>query len=168
MMQWLIMIPFAMQALCILFDEYYFHIKRGLPKFERIGHPLDTFTVIVCLGFVLLIPYSVLAMKWYIALAIFSCLFVTKDEWVHKHVCPASEQWLHALLFVNHPIVLASMGMIWWRMSAIEPPFWVQKWLSHPQLLQTMLTSQAVFVVLFFFYQIIYWNFIWKEKRAIQ
>lgn len=164
-MQALIMIPFALQAMCIFFDEYYFHIKRGLPLWERIGHPLDTLSVMACLAFVLFVPYSVVAMKWYIGFAVFSCLFVTKDEWVHKHVCPASEQWLHALLFVNHPVVLSAMGMIWWRMSSDTTPFWVQRWLDRPELLQSMLTGQAVAITLFCVYQIVYWNFIWKEKE---
>ena len=167
-MQWMIMIPFAMQALCIFFDEYYFHIRRGLPKWERLGHPLDTATVMGCLIYVLVVPFSPLAMKWYIAIAVFSCLFVTKDEWVHKHVCPASEQWLHALLFVNHRVVLSAMGLIWWRSSEAALPEWIEGWLSHPEILHSMLTSQMVAITLFFLYQVIYWNFIWKEKKVTQ
>ena len=77
-------------------DEFYFHVKRGLPKWERIGHPLDTLTVLACFAFILIFPYSSLNLKIYIGLALFSCVFVTKDEFVHKECCPASEQWLHA------------------------------------------------------------------------
>lgn len=147
----------------ISFDECYFHLKRGLPLWERIGHPVDTFTVILCLGFVIFVPFSAIAAKWYIALSIFSCLMVTKDEWVHKHHCPASENWLHALLFLNHPIVLTSIGMIWWA-SASSAPAWIKNWLNQPEELYVLLLMQTSAIILFFLYQIIYWNFIWKEK----
>lgn len=165
-MIYLVLLPFALQAVCILFDEYYFHIKRGLPLWERIGHPIDTLSVIACLVFVLTVPYSSYTLKWYIALCGFSCLMVTKDEWVHKHHCPATEQWLHALLFVNHPIVLSAVGLIWYAMSGIAHPAWIQQWLQHPEKLQTMLVGQCSFICLFFLYQVIYWNFIWKENKT--
>lgn len=161
----LILIPFIVQALAIGFDEYYFHIKRGLPLWERIGHPIDTLSLLICLFFILLVPYSPVAMKWYIGLAILSCLMVTKDEWVHKHHCPASEQWLHALLFTNHPIVLSCAGIIWWVLTGNTSPVWVNDWLNRPELLLTMLKLQTAFAVLFFLYQVIYWNFIWKEQK---
>lgn len=166
-MQYLILLPFAVQALCILFDEYYFHIKRGLPLWERIGHPIDTLSVIACLVFVVTVPYSAPALKWYIGLSVLSCLMVTKDEWVHKHHCPATEQWLHALLFVNHPIVLTGVGLIWCAESAAGPS-WLQSWMSSSPSLHSMLLGQLVFIILFFLYQVIYWNFIWKEKTATQ
>lgn len=162
----LIIIPFIVQALAIGFDEYYFHIRRGLPLWERIGHPIDTLSVFGCLLFVLLVPYSPIALKWYIGLAVFSCLMITKDEWVHKHHCPASEQWLHACLFINHPIVLTATGIIWWVLSGSTAPIWVQSWLNNQQILHNMLVGQTVSIALFFLYQVIYWNFIWKEKQA--
>lgn len=162
----LILVPFIVQALVIGFDEYYFHVKRGLPLWERIGHPLDTLSLLVCVFFVLLVPYSSFALKWYIGLGVFSCLMVTKDEWVHKHHCPAAEHWLHALLFINHPIVLGSIGIIWWVMTGDTAPSWMQKWLNRPTALHTMLLVQAGAITLFFLYQVIYWNFIWKEKNT--
>lgn len=165
-MEFLVLAPFILQGLAIAFDEYYFHIKRGLPLWERIGHPIDTLSVMICLFFVLLVPYSPIALKWFIGLSIFSCLMVTKDEWVHKHHCPASEQWLHAMLFLNHPVMLTCTGLIWAAGVGKASPNWVQAWLSHPEALHTMLRMQAAFSVVFFFYQVIYWNFIWKEKKA--
>lgn len=160
----LILIPFLVQMFVISFDECYFHLKRGLPLWERIGHPLDTFTVIMCLTFVIFIPFSLAMIKWYVGLSIFSCLMVTKDEWVHKHHCQASENWLHALLFINHPIVLTSIGMIWWA-SGSTAPLWIKSWLNQPKELYIFLLMQTVTIILFFLYQIIYWNFIWKEKK---
>lgn len=143
--------PFILQAVVIGVDEGYFHIKRGLPKWERIGHPVDTLSVIFCFAFVFFIPYSDAMIKWYIGLALFSCLMVTKDEFVHKHHCPASEQWLHALLFINHPIMLASLGYLWTKIHEGNSVF-------------PFLISQAVLICVFFLYQVIYWNFVWKEK----
>ncbi len=147
-MMFLLLVPFFIQTVVITFDEFYFHVRRGLPKWERIGHPLDTLSVLACFLFVLFIPYSSLALKFYIGLAIFSCILVTKDEFVHKECCPASEQWLHALLFLNHPVVLTSTGLLW----AYTPSFSAFLWV------------QSGFTALFFLYQSIYWNFIWKDK----
>jgi hypothetical protein len=38
-------IPFALQMCCMAVDEVHFHRQRGLPRWERLGHPLDTLTV---------------------------------------------------------------------------------------------------------------------------
>ncbi len=38
-------IPFALQTCCMAVDEVHFHRQRGLPRWERLGHPLDTLTV---------------------------------------------------------------------------------------------------------------------------
>lgn len=160
----LILIPFLVQAIVIGFDEVYFHVRRGLPLWERIGHPIDTLSLLACLFFVLFIPYSDASVKVYIALCVFSCLMVTKDEWVHKHHCPAAEHWLHALLFLNHPIVLTSIGLIWWVLTGNSSPAWMQKWLDHPGALKNILVMQTGCITLFFLYQVIYWNFIWKEN----
>ncbi|MBI2743250.1 MAG: hypothetical protein HYX48_04960 [Chlamydiales bacterium] len=103
--------------------------------------------------------------KIYAALAILSCLMVTKDEFVHKHHCPASEHWLHALLFINHPIMLASAGLMWAAMGGEAAPKWLIELLPSPSLLSFFLTTQVAFAAFFMFYQIIYWNFIWQEKR---
>jgi hypothetical protein len=163
-MLWLLMLPFAIQIAVITFDEFYFHVRRGLPKWERIGHPLDTLTVLVCFAFITFVPYSSLALKLYIGLAIFSCIFVTKDEFVHKECCPASEQWLHALLFINHPIVLASAGLLWLVIDGTTTPAWLSSLAPHADLLRTALKMQIGCVALFLSYQTLYWNFLWKDK----
>lgn len=159
-------IPFFLQALCMLFDEGYFHWKRGLPKWERIGHPLDTLSVIVCMGFVLLVPFSSKNLIIYIALSSFSSLFVTKDEFVHKKHCPASENWLHALLFTLHPITLTVAGVIWPVVQGVEVPPWISHWLNQPSMLMRFLKLQVFAMIGFFFYQVIFWNFLWKEKKV--
>jgi hypothetical protein len=96
------LIPFAIQGVMIIFDEWVYHLKRGLPRWERIGHPIDTASFIICLVFVQLVKFSGAALLWYIALAVISCILITKDEFVHKHHCEGSEHWVHAILFINH------------------------------------------------------------------
>jgi hypothetical protein len=150
-MFFLILLPFFLQTAIIFFDEFHFHWKRGLPKWERIGHPLDTLSTLVCFAFVLFYPFNNFNLKIYCALAIFSCIFVTKDEFVHKECCPAAEQWLHALLFLNHPIVLILLGVLW------SPTF-----AQHATAIQTFLWVQTVCVALFALYQTVYWNFLRK------
>lgn len=161
----LLLAPFIIQTLVILFDEFYFHVRRGLPKWERLGHPLDTLTVLICFFFILFVPYSSLALKIYIGLAIFSCIFVTKDEFVHKECCPASEQWLHALLFLNHPVVLASAGLIWFTLDRAEAPAWLSGLVPYAQTLDTFLWVQSGMITLFFLYQLVYWNLLWKAPE---
>ena len=160
-MRALIFIPFILQAIVIVLDEYLFHLKRGLPKWERIGHPLDTLSVIACFIFVLFVPYGPGMIKYYVITAIFSCLLITKDEFVHKHHCPAAEQWLHAILFVNHSVLLAAMGLITPKIHGHD----VFAWLPSAEALVPFLGAQALFAGLFCLYQIVYWNLIYVPNQ---
>ncbi len=164
----LALLPFAIQALGMFFDEGYFHIRRGLPKWERIGHPIDTSSVLACLAFVLFVPYSTTALTLYILLAIFSCVLVTKDEFVHKEHCPAAENWLHAILFTLHPITLTCAGFIWPVVQDVEVTPWIAHWLSEKESLRLFLQMQLGTTSLFFLYQIIFWNIIWKNKPVLK
>lgn len=165
-MEFLILLPFVVQMAVINIDEFYFHVKRGLPKWERLGHPLDTLTVLACFLFILCVPYSSFFLKVYIALAIFSCVFVTKDEFVHKECCPASEQWLHALLFINHPVVLTAAGLLWPIVDGATAPSFLRGLVPYADTLRGVLWGQAACVTLFLLYQIVYWNFLWKDKQT--
>lgn len=158
------LIPFALQTMAIGIDEIWFHHRRGLPRWERIGHPIDTFTVLLCMGYVLFIPYSKEAIFPYAMLAILSSLMVTKDEFVHKEHCPASEQWLHAILFLLHPIVLVAAAFIWPVSQGIETFLWLSSWLHQQAVLRSFLIIQFSAMALFMSYQIVYWNFIWKVR----
>lgn len=160
------LIPFTLQALAMFFDEGYFHIRRGLPKWERIGHPLDTCSVLVCMGFILFVPFSTTNLIIYIALASFSSILVTKDEFVHKDHCPASENWLHAVLFTLHPITLACAGFMWPVVQGVEVTPWIANWLDNKSALHLFLKMQFSTMILFVIYQIVFWNFIWKEKAV--
>jgi hypothetical protein len=164
----LILTPFALQALAIGVDEVWFHRRRGLPAWERIGHPIDTLTVLLCMGYVLLIPYSKQAILPYCLLAIFSTLLVTKDEFVHKEHCPASEQWLHAILFILHPITLIAAALIWPAAQGIEIAAWFHSWVEQKEFLHHFLIGQFSLMTLFMVYQIVYWNFLWKERNDQQ
>jgi hypothetical protein len=160
------LLPFLLQAAAIGVDEIVFHRKRGLPRWERIGHPLDTLTVVFCMGYVLFVPYSKSAILPYAVLAIFSCLMVTKDEFVHKEHCPGSEHWLHALLFLLHPVVLASAGLIWPASQEIETIPYLASLIDHADALRVSLSVQFAAMLLFMSYQILYWNFIWKKTES--
>lgn len=160
----LILLPFIVQVIVISLDEICFHIKRNLPKWERIGHPIDTLSVFSCFLYVLFIPYSSFALKIYIALSVFSCLLVTKDEFVHKHHCPAAEHWLHALLFINHPVLLTALGLLWPLLNGMNSLKWLNPWQYSLLFLKIFISIQSCIVFLFMLYQIIYWNFIWRQK----
>lgn len=123
----------GLQGGILLADEIVFHRRRGLPLWERWGHPLDT-----------LVFTAALAVLWVwgpgplsVSFAVVSCLVVTKDEWVHASVCGPGEQWLHAVLFLLHPVVLALAHFSWgrWSPGVLALPF------------------------AFFFFQLFYWNF---------
>lgn len=162
------LIPFVLQAIAIGFDEVYFHWKRGLPQWERLGHPLDTLSLLVCFGVVIFVPFSVAALQVYCVLAIISCLMVTKDEFVHKHHCCGSENWLHAILFILHPIVLGILALIWPVTQAATVPQWFPVWFENSSVLTLLLYAQGVFVFAFFLYQLIFWNIIWRNTAVIK
>ena len=139
-------VPFGMQGLVTVVDEFYFHRRRGLPRWERIGHPLDTLTVLGCYAVALAFPLTAASLRTYVALALFSCLFVTKDEIAHAKYCEPLEHWVHALLFVLHPIVLASMGFLWLREA------------------RTLMFVQGALTLAFGLYQTLYWNTTWVRS----
>lgn len=140
------LVPVVLQGIAMLFDEGWFHRKRGLPRWERVGHPLDTLTVMACFTFLLVVsPERSGALTTYVALSVFSCLFITKDELVHAIECEPAEQWLHSVLFLLHPVVLGAAGWLW-------------KLGGHQQLLAGQLALSLVFAL----YQIVYWRFVWS------
>jgi hypothetical protein len=111
---------------------------------------------------VLLVPPSERAIVAYVVLALVSCIFITKDEVIHARQCSAGEHWLHAILFVVHPMSLASIGLVW---PAIHPhdgalPVWLQ---GVPAI--AMVGSQFALTCAFCAYQILYWNLPWTRIR---
>jgi len=68
-------------------------------------------------------------------------LIITKDEFVHAEECEPSEQWLHSVLFIIHPVALYGLWFAW--MNSFN----------------TIIQIQAAIIFVFMMYQIIYWNF---------
>ena len=116
------MLPFALQGLAMAVDEFGFHRRREVPRWEWLGHLLDTLVFLGCLAIPLLLPPAAHWIRLYAALAAASCLLVTKDEWVHQRLCSGAEHWLHALLFILHPVVLIAAGLLWLGGAAMPPP----------------------------------------------
>lgn len=140
------------QGILMLFDEFYFHYQRPLQRWERIGHPLDTLFFLSVFVFSLFgVPTDTDHQNVFIGLSVISCLLITKDEWVHTKLCAAGENWLHAMLFIIHPISL----MVLYR-------FWQDQELSWIKI-------QTLIIGVFLIYQILYWNiFQPKETHASQ
>lgn len=133
--------PFFLQGILMFVDEFYFHEKRGLPLWEKVGHPLDTLSVFSCYSYLL---WGQGELSIYIILAGASCLFITKDEFVHKQNCPAIEQWLHSLLFILHPLCFLCAYLLW-KDSEI---FFLQ--------------IQTLIILIFMFYQALRWSLPWR------
>jgi hypothetical protein len=145
----LLLAPAGLQAAAMAVDEGWYHRRRGLPRWERLGHPIDSLSVALCYGWLLVgRAGSSGALAVYVALAAASCLCVTKDEPVHARRCRPGEHWLHAILFLLHPVVFFGFGLLWWRGG----PRW-------PIALQLALTLG------FMTYQILYWSIRWKPAR---
>ena len=112
----ILLIPSALQALAMLVDESVFHRRRGLLRSERIGHPLDAVIVAACYAWLLVNPEpSERALTVYVVLAAASCILITRDEFTHARACDPTEHWLHAVLFVLHPIAFLAYGVLWWQ-----------------------------------------------------
>ncbi len=158
--RWLLL-PFVLQSLCMAVDELYFHRQRSLPRWERLGHPLDTLTVLLCFGWLFAVPPSAVSASVYAGLSLFSCLFVTKDEPLHLRLCGAGEHWVHALMFMLHPLVLVSAGLLW--------PAWHGQTLSfigYGGRERAFLLGNALLTLGFGLYQLLYWNLLWPSRLS--
>ena len=142
-MSFIFYIPFILQAVCMIADEFLYHEKRGLPLWEKIGHPLDTLTVLATYLYLLIGEFN---LSIYISLAAFSCLFITKDEFVHAKNCTGHEHWLHAMLFILHPLSFLSA---YYLVKGGEINF---------------LKVQSVVIFCFMLYQSLRWSFPWRRQ----
>lgn len=141
-----LMIPLVLQGGVILFDEFYFHRRRGLGTWERFGHPLDTLSLTLCALFAALSSWEGHAVYMYIGLAICSSLFIAKDEWVHRRESSGSENWLHAVLFQLHPLALISLGLLGYGRVSGVAGYGAALWF------------QIGLMTVFGLYQLVYWN----------
>jgi hypothetical protein len=110
---------FSIQALLMFWDEWGYHRKRGLGAWERWGHPIDSIIYAAALALPAFAPPAAGPIRAYVVLAALSCLVITKDEWVHTRECAAGEHWVHALLFIVHPLVLIAAGLLWLENEAL-------------------------------------------------
>jgi hypothetical protein len=131
---------FSIQGLLMFWDEWGYHRKRGLGAWERWGHPIDSTVYAAALALPAFAPPQPGLIQLYLLLAALSCLVITKDEWVHSKECAAGEHWVHALLFIVHPLVLTAAGLLWLENEAL---------LAR----RLLLFSIAAFAL----YQIVYW-----------
>lgn len=157
-------IPFAVHSLAMAADEAWFHRRRGLPRWERLGHPADTATVLLCYAIALFLEPTRGHQILYAAAAGFSLLFVTKDEWIHARHCAGGEMWLHAFLFTLHPVLLGLIG-VHWLGGAFPGADGTET--SHA-VFGAFLAGQAVLTALFLAWQIAYWNGPWAPPLPVE
>lgn len=165
--RWGLLAPLAVQVVASGFDELYFHRRRGLGTWERIGHPFDTLTVLACMAWAMGSAPSARGIAVYVALGIVSSLAITKDEWVHARQCSPSEHWLHALLFVTHPLGLVAFGLLWPALHAghgAPPDGWAAAARMAP--MASWLRVQFALTAAFCLYQIVYWNVPWPKVTS--
>lgn len=137
-MQGIIISIWILHGLIMFVDEFYYHHRRGLGRWESLGHPVDTLFFMACFIYALVVDPS---HPWgFVVLAMLSTLIITKDEFVHAKQCPGGEQWLHALLFIIHPVALFGLYHVW-----TQGGLWLVR-------------IQAAIILLFGLYQVIYWN----------
>ncbi len=134
-------LPFLIQSLVIAADEFRFHRRRHVPKWEKWGHSLDTLSLLLCFSSILFLKPDAQGLKLYGLLAISSCLFVTKDEFIHSRLCSPMEHWLHAVLFLLHPLVLLGAAALWFW-------YWDEAW-SH-----RFIGAECLAAGIFFIYQL--------------
>lgn len=127
---------FVAEGLLMFVDEYLFHRKRIIPLWEVWGHPVDALTVALAFLWLYVAPLDY-KLPVYVVLSVSSCLCVTKDEWVHKKYCEGFENWLHAVLFLLHPV----MFVAGWELQHI-----------------TYFVMVPVFAIATGLFQLIYWK----------
>ena len=142
---------FALQGGLLLIDEFYFHRRRGLGLWERVGHPIDNLLLFLPLFFAFFRAPDTDSARWvYFGFSALSCLLITKDEWIHTRECRASENWLHALLFVLHPVALGAAAWAW-----IQAGSSFRVALEGGALAGKVFAGQLLLMVLFFGYQVL-------------
>lgn len=160
----LIVIFIAFHSILMIFDEFFFHRKRILPKWERIGHPIDTVFILLCFLVVICLPMTKLSIILYFSLSVLSCFIIVKDESIHLKYCGKYEQYLHALLFILHPILLIILFFSW---SSFTKSYFSDMDYFNSPLLKNIIYFQFISATLFLSYQILFWNFFFKDIEYV-
>jgi hypothetical protein len=95
----------GIQGMLLVYDELVLHRQRGLPRWERMGHPVDAFCFSLPIGFAACRGAET-SPNVYFGLSLLSSLVILKDEWVHVGRIGGLEATVHAALFVIHPVTL--------------------------------------------------------------
>ncbi len=103
----------GLQGLVMVLDELIFHRRRGLGRFERWGHVVDTSVFFGALLIPALASFEQPYILAYCVMAGLSTLVITKDEAIHSRSCGAAEHWCHSLLFILHGAILLLVGLLW-------------------------------------------------------
>lgn len=130
----------GIQGMLLVYDDLVLHQRRGLPRWERIGHPIDAFCFSLPIGLAAW-KGSETSSTLYGGLSLLSCVIILKDEWIHVGRINALEATLHAALFVLHPVTL----YLAWELAKTGQTFGL------------LLAWMALVGVVVF--QIIHWNF---------
>jgi hypothetical protein len=146
-----VIVSFALQGVAMIVDELVYHRRRGLPRWERIGHPIDTLADVLCFVWLLARAPTRENALVYAGLAAVSSFLITKDERVHARECVAAEHWLHSVLFVLHPTVLIATGWLWWTGRGT-----------------TLIAVVAVLATVFGLHQLLYWNVPWRRLLRVR
>jgi hypothetical protein len=154
----------GLHAFFMIIDEFYFHMKRILPKWERIGHPLDTLFFLACFVVVIFFSMTKMSIIFYIILSCISCVFIIKDEFIHLKHCSKYEQMLHALMFILHPVLLIILFLSW---SSFTKPYFDFLQIIHSPIIKNIIWFQFSSAIVFLFYQVIYWNYLFKDKEHV-
>jgi hypothetical protein len=128
------------QGMLLMYDDIVLHQRRGLPRWERIGHPIDAFFFSLPIG-IAAWKGSETSPAVYGGLSLLSCMIILKDEWIHVGRIKALEATIHAALFVIHPVTLYAA----WELA------------KTGQTIGLLLAWVALMSV--FAFQIIHWNF---------
>src|ERR1700722_5220389 len=116
-MKYLLLLPLIVQAIVIFVDEFYFHFAPGQPRWERIGHPLDTVTVLAPVLWLLVSAPSERNLTIHTLAAVFSCCFVIKVELVHADRCAPAEHANQAAALALYMIYQA----VYWNLISKAP-----------------------------------------------
>jgi len=159
-----VFILICLHAILMFFDEFLFHRKRILPRWERIGHPFDTLFILACFFLVIFFPMTLKTISIYIIISIISSVIIIKDEPIHLKYCSKYEQILHAFLFILHPVILISLFLSW---PSFTKSYFLILENFHSLFLKYLIYFHFISATIFFFYQIIFWNFIFKETQYV-
>jgi hypothetical protein len=160
-----LILPFVLQGIAMMVDEFYFHQRRGLGRWERIGHPMDSASVLIAFGILVFMPFEKTALWLFAAAFVVSNLLVTKDEFVHQKECVPAECWLHSLLFILHPLVLLGAALTWYLVFTPSSQLWREISFFNVDELRLWIKLQTGIIFLCFACQTVYWNILWKSPN---